>query len=302
MSQQYPGPPGYFPAPYPALAPKVYQSLRRITVVFLVLMVLTTIVTGVQAVLMWRSYDEVKRFIFGLLSDDELDRAVGSVAGAGPLLNLVGLLFLGTTVVFLVWLWRARENSEILTPGLPGAQRPGGHRHEHGWVIGGWICPIVQFWYPLQVVEDVVRASEPADQSPQSRGQVKTLLYGWWAAWSTFWVIIVGGGSFAMLSVLVWIVRVVDRAEAAEDSGDYLDLYDLQSFMVRLALVVNIGFTIAAVLLAVAGAAIVLLMIRTNSWQDGRMAARFSQPPAGPPQYAPRPEFPSYAQRSPWQR
>ncbi|WBQ05475.1 DUF4328 domain-containing protein [Kribbella sp. CA-293567] len=325
MSQHYPGPPGYFPAPHPGvppMVPRTYQSLRRITVVFGILMALTTIVTGVQAALMWRSYDEVKRFVFGLLSDDELDRAVQSVAGSGPLLNVVGLLFLGTTIVFLIWLWRARENTEVLTPaaggfqgGYQGAQhggqrgRGGPHRHEQGWVIGAWVCPIVQFWYPLQVVEDVVRASEPTEApGPHrtagwtQRGQVRTLLYGWWTAWTTFWVIIVGGGSVAMFSVLVWIVRVVERAEAADASGDYLDLYDLQTFMVRLALAVNIGFTVAAVALVVAGATIVLLMIRTNSWQDGRMAARFSQPPSGPPQYVPRPAFPSYTQRSPWQR
>jgi hypothetical protein len=281
-----------------------YRPLRRLTIAFLVLVVLTIILTIVQAVLMWRSYDEVKRFVYGLLSDDELDRAVASIAGSGPLLNLMWMTFTAAGIVFVSWLWKARENTEFLTPSAgvtyQGGQRLGSgpHRLESGWVIGSWICPIVQFWYPLQVVEDVVRASEPTDEPRR----VKTLLYGWWACWTAFWVIIVGGGSLAFFSTMVWIVRVVERAEAATESGDYLDLYDLQSFMVTLALTVNIAFTIATILLAAAGAALVMLMFRTNAWQDARLAPRSGQPPAGPPQYAPRPEFPSYAQRSPWQR
>nr|WP_239062635.1 DUF4328 domain-containing protein [Streptomyces sp. SID13031] len=257
---------------------------------------------------MWRSYADVKRLVYGQLSENELDRGVQSIANSGPLLNVVCLLVIGTGVLFLIWLWRARENTELfaLTGGASrGAQQPGGlrpaHRHERSWVIGSWICPIVQFWYPLQVVEDVVRASEPADTQDQALGQSKghtwrALLYGWWASWAAFWVIIVGGGSFAVISFFVWVVRLVDRREAADATGDYVDIYDLQGFMVRTALAVNIGFSVAAALLVVAGIAIALLMLRTNSWQDGRMAPSLTQPPAGPPQYAPRPpDFPTYA-------
>ncbi len=306
MSQPYPGPPGYHPAPYRMPPPvRTYKSLHRITVVFGILVVLTTIVTLIQATLMWRSYDDVKRFVYGLLSEDEFDRAMQSIAGSGPLLNLVGLLFLGTGILFLVWLWQARENTEVFTPSTAVSYqdgqrlRSGAHRLDQGWVIGSWICPLVQFWFPLQVVEDVVRASAPAEARS---GRLRALLLGWWASWTAFWVIIVGGGGIAGLSILVWIVRVVDRAEAANENSDYLDLYDLQDFMVRLALAVNIGFTIAAVMLGVAGATIVLLMFRTNAWQEQRMSPQSSEPPAGPPQYVPRPAFPSYTQPSPWQR
>lgn len=315
MSQPYPGPPGYYPAPHPMMPPgmypvprvREYRPLRRITVVFLVLALVTTLVTILQAVLMWRSYDEVKRFVYGLLSEDEFDRGVQSIAGSGPLLNLAGLLFIGTGVTFLIWLWQARENTEVFAPSAAvayqGGQRLGNgvHRLEQGWVIGSWICPIVQFWFPLQVVEDVVRASEPVGKPDQARA-LRPLLYGWWASWAGFWVIIVGGSGAAVLSFFVWLVRLVDRTETADATGDYVDIYDLQDFMVRTAFAVNIGFTVAALLLAVAGVAIILLMFRTNSWQGERMTSRLTQPPAGPPpQYAPRPPaFPTYAP-SPWQ-
>jgi hypothetical protein len=314
VSQPYPGPPGYHPAPYQAPPARTYKPLQRITVVFLVLMVLTTLVAILQAVLMWRSYDDVKRLVYGLLSEDELGRGLQSIGTSGPLLDLVSLLVPATGVVFLVWLWQARENTEVFMPraGITyqGAKRLGDgvHRREQGWVIGSWICPIVQFWYPLQVVADVIRASEPPAEPGRARS-LRGLLYGWWASWTTFWLIIVGGSGFVLVSFVVWVVRLVHRTEAANATGDYVDIYDLQSFMVRTALGVNIGFSIAAVSLAVAGVAIVRLMFRTNSWQDERMAPRITEPPAGPPQYAPRPpDFPSYAPYppssyapSPWQ-
>jgi uncharacterized protein DUF4328 len=334
VSQPYPGPPGYHPGPYPMMMmPPVmpparrYKPLRRITVVFLVLMALTTLATLIQALLMWRSYDDVKRFLFGQVSEDELDRGVQSIANTGPLLNVLVLLVVGTGVFFLIWLWQARENTEVFTPPTTPGARPGSgpHRREQGWVIGSWICPIVQFWYPLQVVEDVVRASEPAPAQtpglvPERPHSLRAVLYGWWASWTAYWVIIVGGGSFALISFIVWVIRLVDRSETADATGDYVDIYDLQGFMVRTALVVNIGFTVAAALLVVAAATITVLMLRTNSWQESRMALQAPPPPIppppgppfgppgppfgpqyGPPQYAPRPpDFPTYAP-SPWQ-
>src|SRR4029453_19104666 len=139
---------------------------------------------------LWSSYDNVKRFVYGLLSEEEVDRGIESIAGTGPLLNLVSYLLMGTAIAFLIWLWQARENTEFLhsplaprlvPPPEPGRVLP---RHVQGWVVGSWFCPIVQFWYPRQVVEDVVAASEPPDQPGAARtGRMRTLLYGWWGTW-----------------------------------------------------------------------------------------------------------------------
>ncbi|GAA1564210.1 hypothetical protein GCM10009789_16820 [Kribbella sancticallisti] len=339
MSQPYAGPnqpyPGYnqpYPVPYRPYAPPApqYRPLRRTARVGIALMGLTVLTAIIQSVLMWRSYDDVKRFVYGLLSEDEVAEAVGSISGSGPLLNLVGLLVIGAGVTFLIWLSQARENTEALSPSpaitYQGAQRLGSgkHRHSQGWVIGSWICPVVQFWYPLQVVQDVVKASEPTDKPGAAKsGETRGLLYCWWAAWTGFWVIVVGGGGVALVSCIVWIVRLVDRVDAAGATGDYVDIYDLQDFMVRVALLVNVGFSVATVLLVVAGVAGALLMLRVTSWQDSRVSAPPQQGPPqgppqgpqqgppqyGPPQYAPRPvdappAFPSYARppQSPWHR
>jgi hypothetical protein len=102
----------------------------------------------------------------------------------------------------------------------------------------------------------------------------------------------------------VWIVRLVDAADAADATGDYVDIYDLQDFMVRVALGVNIGFTVATILLIVAGVAASLLLLQVSDWQHEQATAPHAtdavQPE--PPQYAPRynnpgPTFPTYGPR-----
>ncbi len=301
-NQPYPVPPYGVPVP-PYSAPQ-YQSSRQVAVVGIVLMGLTAASAILQSVLMWQSYDEVKRFVYGQLSVDEVADGIGSALGGGPLLNLGWLLGILAGIFFLYWLWRARDNTEALAAYEGGRSRPR-HRHTPGWVIGSWICPIVQFWYPLHVVEDVIRASEPASAAGSAR--TRGLIYGWWAAWTGFWVIVVGGSGVAMVSFFSWIVRLVDRVDTATASDSYVDIYDFQDYMVRVALLANIGFTVAAALLLVAGAVLAWLMLSVTRWQDDR---RLQPPPSGrpqdtqqpgppmgrpqngPPQYAPRPLVP----------
>ena len=315
MSQPYPG--AY---PVPQATPK-YRPLRRTAMVSIALMGLTAIAAVIQSIVLWTSYEDVKRFVYGLLSEDEVDRGIETIAGTGPLLDVVNYLFLGTGIAFVIWLWQARENTEVLKPAFAYqggyGSASGAHRHAQGWTVGGWVCPIVQFWYPLQVVEDVVTASEPQQQPGVARsGQLRALLYTWWASWCAFWVILVGGGGFAVVSFIVWIVRLVDRTDAADATGNYVDIYDLQDFMVRVALAVNIGFTVATVLLIIAGVTVSLLLFRVTGWQDARGrdlgatlpaqsssgpghygAPQYGQQPGvgrpvdGPPQYAPRPAY-----------
>lgn len=292
MSQPYPGAPVPYGAPYGPPPSSTYRPLRRTAIVSVVLIGLTSVAAVIQTVILWSSYEDVKRFVYGLVSEEELEGGLDTVAGSGPFLDLANYLLLGTAVAFVIWLWQARENTELferLQPqaqvhpqaaggyqgGYPGAQpRNGQHRHNQGWVVGSWVCPIVQFWYPLQVVQDVVRASEPQQQ--QHPGAVapgsgtRSLLYGWWAAWTAFWVIIVGGSLYAAGSLIVWIVQLVDAQETSTASGDYVDIYDLQDFMVRLALGVCIGFTVATVLLIVSGALISVVVLRVTKWQDER--------------------------------
>jgi hypothetical protein len=299
----YPGPPAPHPGapagpysggPPPGAYPIVqsvpkYRSLRRTAQVSIGLMGLTAVAAVIQSILLWRSYSGVKRFVYGLVSEDEYSRGVERIAHTGPLLDLANYLFLGTGIAFVIWLWQARENTEVFKPEFAASYQggynshSGAHRHAQGWTVGGWLCPIVQFWYPLQIVQDVVTASEPPNEPGAARsGQIRTLLYSWWVSWTVFWVILVGGGGFAGISFIVWLVRLVDRADTAEATGDYVDIYDLQTFMVRVALGVNIGFTVATVFLIVAAVTSSLLLYRVTGWQQAQAAALTPPAPSGP--------------------
>jgi hypothetical protein len=81
------------------------------------------------------------------------------------------LMFLSLLAGFVtgsMWLHRARRNAEVLEP-------RGEHARRSGWAWGGWVTPVVAFWFPFQVVRDVRRVV-----SPRSAVQ----LIGWW--WALF--------------------------------------------------------------------------------------------------------------------
>lgn len=303
LPMPYAGRPGqvgqFAPRVYPGVpyGPR-YRPLRAVAWVTIGMMGLTALLAVIQSVLLWQAHEGVKRFIYLQVSDDELTRGVERITRTGPLMDLAGYLFLGTGIAFIIWLYRARENTEIFKPRFANSYQGGynsgssAHRHAKGWAVGGWFCPIVQFWYPLQVVQDVVSASEPSSEPGAAKsGGIKALLSAWWASWSVFWVLLTVGGSFAGVSFIVWMVRLVDAAEAA-DNGGTVDIYDLQTFMIRVALGVDIGFTVAAAALIVAAVTIAVLMLRVGSWQQATADALNPQPaqpaqalsPLGPPQ------------------
>lgn len=100
-----------------------------------------------------------------------------------------GLLVLAG-ILFLIWLYRARINAEQLSPVR--------HRFTRGWVIGSWMIPILSFWWPKQIVDDVWRTSErPVETINLRKGPKPALVRAWWTAW-----IISTVGSFLLMLVL----------------------------------------------------------------------------------------------------
>ncbi|TDC29581.1 DUF4328 domain-containing protein [Kribbella albertanoniae] len=288
----------YYPVPRPgpyAVLPPRYRPLRTFALVAIVLMGLTALITVLQSVLMWRSYDEVKNFIFLNLTEEEFENATNAIVGSGWLINVLAYLLFGTAIAYLLWLWYARENSDFLNSALaprpPANPLPPGqglHRRSAGWAIGAWFCPGVQFWYPLQLVQDIVIASEPLEQPGAARSQqIRALLYSWWVAWVGYWVIIVAGLLAATIGFFAFFVQVVESADNASRTTQF---YEFQDVMVRVALWVDIGFSVAALLLIVATASMSLLMLQVNQWQQQRATA----PPIAPVQDYRPPSFPSY--------
>ncbi|TLF72413.1 DUF4328 domain-containing protein, partial [Nocardia cyriacigeorgica] len=118
----------------------------------------------------------------------------------------VGLLMQSAAaVVFIVWLWRARRNSEVLC----GAR----HRLAAGWVIGGWVCPVVNVWFPHVIVADVVRASDP--QTPSDLLNLRSrptsrLVTAWW-------LLLLSASALSMLALVLGLPKW-----RAETTGDYI--------------------------------------------------------------------------------
>jgi hypothetical protein len=93
-------------------------------------------------------------------------------------LNHSVVLQLAVTVIALVfvivWAYHARGNAAAYTTSP--------FRRSKGWAIGGWICPIVNLWFPFQVVKDIWSASDTdrPDSTPLRAWPVTAIVPLWW--------------------------------------------------------------------------------------------------------------------------
>lgn len=91
---------------------------------------------------------------------------------AGRVGSLYATVTIAVFVVACVWLSRSRELATAVQPRATHARRP-------VWVWLGWIVPVVNLWFPLQVVRDIRAATGAVpDRSRSARG-----LGWWWCCW-----------------------------------------------------------------------------------------------------------------------
>jgi hypothetical protein len=76
----------------------------------------------------------------------------------------------GMSILFVVWFRRARINAE---------RRDYRQRRARGWTFWGWIVPIVNIWFPFQIMGDIWRAGLPAER----RRKTAWLPALWWTCW-----------------------------------------------------------------------------------------------------------------------
>ncbi|WP_062356669.1 DUF4328 domain-containing protein [Herbidospora yilanensis] len=81
----------------------------------------------------------------------------------------VNATFVLAGVMFVVWLYRVRDNAEQMST-LP-------QRRATPWLFFGWFVPIVSFWFPKQILDDIWRASSPEGRRPG------VLMMIWWILW-----------------------------------------------------------------------------------------------------------------------
>ncbi|WP_425246222.1 DUF4328 domain-containing protein [Streptomyces sp. NEAU-NA10] len=71
-------------------------------------------------------------------------------------------------VAFLAWLWRVRDNAQVLSGRPP--------RYSWIWVYGGWVVPVANLWVPRGIIADVHRSGAPGERLPRA-------LNWWWGLW-----------------------------------------------------------------------------------------------------------------------
>jgi Domain of unknown function (DUF4328) len=76
----------------------------------------------------------------------------------------------GLSILFVVWFRRARINAE---------RHDYRQRRARGWTFWGWIVPVVNIWFPFQIMGDIWRAGLPAQQ----RRKTAWLPALWWTCW-----------------------------------------------------------------------------------------------------------------------
>jgi Domain of unknown function (DUF4328) len=123
------------------------------------------------------------------------------VAGIAALVNIAA------GVTYLVWLYRARDNAERMSP-LP-------HRRSRAWLILGWLVPIVSFWFPYQIVADI-RAASLRDDRPDPDAAPSTNLLNWW------WALFLLNSFGAVLAFAVSNTAPVTVADVASDARNTL--------------------------------------------------------------------------------
>lgn len=126
--------------------------------------IVVTVVEIVEAALAWQAQSRYA---------EAADRGESWVDVWTPY-DLAGIVWfvamVAAYVITSLWMHRARTNSAVMQPHLQHARSP-------GWAWGGWICPVVNLWFPFQIIRDVGRDQHGMRAAPSV------------GAWWTFWLL-----------------------------------------------------------------------------------------------------------------
>jgi hypothetical protein len=94
------------------------------------------------------------------------------------------LTFVLAGISFMAWLYRVRANAESLSR-VP-------HRWFRIFIVLGWMLPVINWWIPKQIVDDVWVSSRPGRvRGELIGGEVHSwLVWAWWVSWLIgFWLL-----------------------------------------------------------------------------------------------------------------
>jgi hypothetical protein len=146
-------------------------------------------------------------------------------------------------VAFLVWFYRAYRN--LPRRGIADL------RYGPGWAIGAWFVPILNFFRPKQIANDIWRGSFLPQGDTRSRwtdSKVSSLLHWWWGTW-------IAG------SIVSWIaIRMIGSANSDVTSSTTEALEEERTGLY--------GDQLSSVLLIIAAILAIILIRRISERQD----------------------------------
>jgi Domain of unknown function (DUF4328)/Protein of unknown function (DUF2510) len=105
----------------------------------------------------------------------------GGLAVGNVITQITGLVSIAAAIMIIVWSHHITTTARAL--GLRTTHTP-------GWAIAGWLVPIINFWYPYQIVRDAL----PEDD------EARALVPGWWALYLGSQLLLFGALIAALLS------------------------------------------------------------------------------------------------------
>lgn len=109
-----------------------------------------------------------------VIADNPAGLALGFVVLFLALVELV--VYIGTVVAFLMWLYRANQNLRAIDP----------VRHidySSGWAVGSFFIPFVNLVVPYRAVKEVWQKSAPGEERFLSEPQPPAFFPIWWMFW-----------------------------------------------------------------------------------------------------------------------
>jgi hypothetical protein len=158
-------------ASQPAPQPLPIADRAKAVSVALTIWIVMAVLSGLHSLTLLAPYSELAEGGAGSSAAEEqltqLTYQELGVAGVAALVNLAAGL------TYLVWLYRARDNAERMS-----SMR---HRRSRTWLTLAWLVPIVNFWFPYQIVADIRAASLRGEENSPDTPPSLNLLSWWWA-------------------------------------------------------------------------------------------------------------------------
>ncbi|MFD4997714.1 protein kinase domain-containing protein [Streptomyces buecherae] len=151
--------------------PAVWRSPRGLANATVVLFSIGLLIMLMDLIFSLRLYGTYDDFFSDTVDSTALEDDEGVTEGFDALWFFLSIPMV---VLWVIWFRRVYVNAQALAPGR--------QRFSSGLAAGAWFIPVVQFWFPKQMANDVWTTSAPPTPAgyPPQPGTGRGLLNTWW--------------------------------------------------------------------------------------------------------------------------